>query len=87
MRLIFWFLDTSKLKCFYSLCFLLYNVNFIYLFGVGSLFEVLFINKWILGLLLVVCVACLQSCFQPMHDPEAEKPDAQVQCGFGSGSC
>ncbi|WP_158653907.1 hypothetical protein [Helicobacter cetorum] len=43
--------------------------------------------KWVLGLFLVVCITCLQSCFQPMHDPEAEKPDAQVQCGFGSGSC
>ncbi len=34
-----------------------------------------------------LCALCLAGCLQPMKDPDAEKVDSQVQCGFGSGDC
>nr|SFZ71123.1 OMP414 [Helicobacter felis] len=40
-----------------------------------------------LRLLGFVCVLCLVGCLQPMQDPQAEKVDSQVQCGFGSSGC
>ncbi|WP_268877479.1 MULTISPECIES: hypothetical protein [Helicobacter] len=37
--------------------------------------------------LALLCALLLLGCLQPMKDPDAEKVDSQVQCGFGSSGC
>ncbi|WP_275896936.1 hypothetical protein [Helicobacter suis] len=40
------------------------------------------------GIAVALIVAlCYAGCLQPMQDPQDEKVDSQVRCGFGSSGC